>query len=90
MLISCSQLTYSNSNVMLISFSYSEYMNNIASNDTTNTLSRDEISLSDVCICHLTTCAKLVTEELRGVVCVNHTTNSMVNKLTHMYKIMSI
>ena len=63
---------------MLISFGYSGYINNITNNDTTETLSRDEISLSDVCICHLTTCAKLVTEELRGVVCVNHTTNSTV------------
>ena len=64
---------------MLISFGYSEYIDNVASNDTTETLSREDISLSDDNFtCHLTTCAKLVTEELRGVVCVNHATNSVV------------
>ena len=64
---------------MLISFGYSEYINNTASNDTTETLSRDML-LSGSFTYHLTTCAKLqlVTEESRGVVCVDHTINSTV------------
>ena len=71
---------------MLISFGYSEYMNNIASNHTTETLSRD-ILLSGNLTYHLTTCTKLqlVTEELRGVVCVDHIINSTV-RIYSMYR----
>ena len=78
---------------MLILFGYSEYMNNITSNDTTETLSREDISLSgDNFTCHLTTCAKLVTEKLRGVVCIDHPINPMVRihyHLTHNHIHMS-
>ena len=54
-------------------FSYSNYIDNTAGNHTTETLSRDDTFLSDTtCKHHLTTCAKLTTKELRGVVCVDN------------------
>lgn len=57
---------------------YSDYIlllldNTTSSHDTTVTLSRGDIYLSNTsCQCHLTTCAKLITNELIGVVCVDH------------------
>lgn len=57
-------------------------MDNASSNHTTEALSmtRDNTFLSDNnnCTCHWTTCAKLVANELRGVVCVDRTINSTV------------
>ena len=61
---------------MLFSFSSSEYVDNNAS---TEVLSRNYSIINDTnCVCHLTTCAKLITNELRGTVCVDHTSNSVV------------
>ena len=60
-------------------FSYSQYLDNNASNYTTETMSEDTIFLNDDnCTCHQTSCAKLIADELIGVVCVDHTYNSVV------------
>ena len=49
------------------------YTDDTTSNHTTETLSRDVVFLSNAtCQCHLTTCAKLITNGLKGVVCVDH------------------
>ena len=54
-------------------FSYSNYTDNITSNHTTETLARDDAFLSDTtCKHHLTTCAKLIINELRRVVCLDN------------------
>ena len=68
---------------MLILFNYSEYIDNASSNHTTETLSltRDDILTDDNnCTCILTTCSKLVINELWGVVCADYTNSSMVRK----------
>ena len=68
---------------MLISISHNEYIDNNSSSNTIETLSltRDNNTfLSDNnCTCHLTTCAKLITDELRGVVCIDHTSMVRIN-----------
>ena len=48
-------------------------------NASTEVLSRDYLKVTDDnYVCHLTTCAKLITNELRGIVCVDHANNSVV------------
>ena len=68
--------------MIFITFIYSDYLDNTISNRTkyTETFLNDDIFLSNT-TCHykLTTCAKLITHELRGVVCVDHTSSSMVS-----------
>ena len=55
-------------------------INNV--NYTTETLSRDDIFLSDAnCQCHLTTCARLTLSDINGVVCVDYINNSLVRQL---------
>ena len=69
---------------MLVSFTYSGIMlfsfRNIVDNNTsTEVLSRDYLRITDDnCVCQVTTCAKLITNELRGIVCVDHANNSVV------------
>ena len=67
-------------NLVLISFSYSDYIDNASNNHITKTLSRNDNFFNNNCTYQLTTCAKLVTDTkgLRGVVCVEHTVNSVV------------
>lgn len=46
-------------------FSYSQYLDNNASNYTTETMSEDTIFLNDDnCTCHQTSCAKLIADEV--------------------------
>ena len=50
-------------------------------NANTEVLSRDYLRITDDnCVCHMTTCAKLITNELRGIVCVDHANNSVVRR----------
>ena len=61
----------------MLFYVYSNYIDNSTSNYTTEMLSRDDTFLSNTtyhttCQCHLKFCAKLITNELRGVVCVDH------------------
>ena len=64
---------------MLFLFSYNQYLHNNANNYTTETMSEDSVYLNDdSCTYRQTSCAKLIANELIGVVCVDHTCNSMV------------
>ena len=67
-------------------FIYSDYIDNATINQTTDTFSSDDIFLSNISHqCHLTTCAKLLINELIGVVCVNHISSLRVStRLTHV------
>ena len=67
-------------NLVLISFSYSDYIDNASNNHVTKTLSRNDNFFNNNCTYQLKTCAKLVTDTngLRGVVCVERTVNSLV------------
>ena len=67
-------------------FIYSDFIDNATINQTTETLSSDNIFLSKIsCQCHVTTCAKLFINELIGVVCVDHINSSKVStRLTHV------
>ena len=48
-------------------------------NASIEVLSRGYLKITnDDCVCHLTTCAKLITNELRGIVCVDYANNSVV------------
>ena len=52
---------------------------NIVDNASIEVLSRGYLKITnDDCVCHLTTCAKLITNELRGIVCVDYANNSVV------------
>ena len=55
------------------------FRNIVDNNTSTEVLSRDYLKITDDnFVCHLTTCAKLITNELRGIVCVNYANNSVV------------
>lgn len=63
---------------------YRHYKDYTITCDTTETLSRDDVSGIDNC--HQTTCIKLITDNaLFGVLCVDHISNSMVRVIQPGY-----
>ena len=56
------------------------YIDNTTSNQTTGAFSTDNIFLSNIaCQSYPTSCAKLITNELKGVVCVDQIKNLVVS-----------
>ena len=82
--IMCSSSVYNvmliSSNIVIFIFcSNSQYLDNNATNHATETMSRDCTLFDDNCKYHVTTCAKLITDKLIGVICIDHVNNSKVS-----------